>query len=65
MPNIKALQAKYKSCISNGSKVKTNVKVVQATNKPTNGRQKQYVPAIATGDIKTFFSIYISFALLY
>ena len=46
------LHAKYKGSISNGSKVMTNVKVVQPTNKPTNRRQKQYVPAIATGDIK-------------
>ena len=44
------LHAKYKGSISNDSKAMTNVKVVQQTNKQTG--QKQYVPAIAIGDIK-------------
>ena len=46
------LHAKYEGSISNSSKVMmTNVKVVHPTNQQTD-RQKQYVPAVATGDIK-------------
>ena len=43
----------------------TNVKIVQQTNKPTNRRQKQYVPAIATRDIKTFILRQISWCFAY
>ena len=44
------LHAKLEGSIRKGSKLITNVKVVHQTNKQTG--QKQYVPAIATGDIK-------------
>ena len=43
MPNLKALSERVQQLM-------TNVEVVQQTNKRTG--QKQYVPAIATGDIK-------------
>ena len=42
---------KPKGSISNGSKVMTNVKVVQPTNPQTNKQtgQKQYVPTLLLG----------------
>ena len=48
------LHAKYEGSFWKGSKLMTNVKVVQQTNKQTNKHtdQKQCVLAIATGDIK-------------
>ena len=46
------LQAKYEGSISNGSKVKTNVKVVQPTNKPTNRQGKNNMSRCRYRDIK-------------
>ena len=45
------LHAKYKGSISNGSKVRTNVKVVQLTNQQID-RAKTICPRFTTGDIK-------------
>ena len=55
------LHAKYEGSIWKGSNLMTNVKVVQQTNKPTNRQgKKQFVPAIATWDIKSIYSLIYS-----
>ena len=43
--------AKYKGSISNSSKVMTNVKVVQPTNKPTNRQGKNNISLLSVPGI--------------